>query len=152
MQSNSIPTYSNRPGAVTFLTIINAIGFIITLSFWLLVLFKNLVPSPGDLTQLAERATAATTRGFMIADLLFSVPLLLLSALGLWCLRPWGWTAAQMVNMLWIFSMTVIWTRDVYTAFSPGGILFLPLPMIAIWATWYLWKKRYLFWNFSEIK
>jgi hypothetical protein len=143
---------NKRPGAVTFLAIVNGIGSGITLVFWLLVWVKELVPSPVDLTILAERANAATTYGFMIADLLYSVPLLFIASSGLWRMRPWGWTAAQMVNILWIFSMTVVWTRDAYTTFSPGGILFLPFTLIALWALCYLWKTRYLFWNFSEDK
>jgi hypothetical protein len=136
-----------RPTGVTFLVIINALGCIITLLFWLSILFSNLVPSPGDLTVFAERINAATTRGFLIADLFYSVPLLFIATIGLWNLRPWGWTAAQMVNVLWIFSMTVIWTRDIYGKFSPGGILFLPFTLIAIWAIAYLWQQRRLFWH-----
>jgi len=142
----------NRPGAVTFLAIVNGIGCGITFVFWLLVWIKKLVPSPVEFTILAERANAATTHGFMIADLFYSVPLLFIATLGLWHMRAWGWTAAQMVNILWIFSMTVVWIRDVYTNFSPGGILFLPFTLIALWALWYLWKIRHMFWNFSENK
>jgi hypothetical protein len=105
------------------------------------------VPSPGDLTVIAERVNVATTRGFLIADLLYSVPLLMIATIGLWKMRSWGWTAAQMVNALWIFSMTVIWTRDIYSTLSPGGILFIPFTLIAIWAIAYLWRQRRLFWH-----
>jgi hypothetical protein len=126
---------------------INGLGFLVTLVFWALVFFKKLVPPPGDLVNLSERANAATTRGFMIGDIVWSAPLLLMAALGLWRLRSWGWTAAQMVNALWCFSMTVVWVRDGYTVVSPGGVIFFPFVPVAIWATYYLWKRRSLFWG-----
>jgi hypothetical protein len=116
-----------------------------TIAFWLLVLLKPLVPRPGDFSVLSERANAATTYAFGLADLIWSLPLLLLARFGLWRVRFWGWTAAQMVNVLWLYSMTVILIRDGYTALSPGGILFTPFALIAGWATYYLWKRRDLF-------
>jgi hypothetical protein len=146
MSDNSRNSSYPRPAGVTFLVIINALGCIITLLFWLSILFSKLVPSPADLTLFAERVNAATTRGFLIADLVYSVPLLFVATIGLWRMRPWGWTAAQMVNALWLFSMTVIWIRDLYGKISPGGLLFLPFTLIALWAIRYLWQQRYLFW------
>jgi len=147
MNTNLSDKFVKRPAGVTFLAVINALGCLITLLFWLSVLFGKLVPSPADLPVFAERLNSATTYGFLIADLLYSVPLLFLAALGLWRMRHWGWTAAQMVNALWLFSMTVIWIRDFYGQISPGGIIFLPFTLIAIWSIWYLWKVRGLFWN-----
>jgi hypothetical protein len=147
MPDNTKNKLNTRPAGVTFLVIINALGCIITLLFWLSILFSKLVPSPSDLEVFTERVNAATTRGFMIADLLYSVPLLFIATIGLWKMRSWGWTAAQIVNGLWIFSMTVIWTRDVYSKLSPGGILFLPFTLIAVWAIVYLWRQRLLFWH-----
>jgi len=132
---------------VAFIAIVNGLAFLLTLTFWLLVLWKPLVPPPNDLTVISERANAATTYGFAIGDLIWSAPLLLLSCLGLWRLRSWGWTVAQMVNALWIYSMTVVLIRDFYTTFSPGGVLFSPFALIAIWATYYLWIHRELFWT-----
>jgi len=134
-----------RPLAVSLLAVINGLGLVLTIAFWSLVLGKQLVPPPGELTALAERANAATTYGFAVGDLIWSAPLLLLSCVGLWRRRFWGWTAAQMTNALWIYSMTVILYRDAYTRFSPGGVLFTPFAVIAIWATYYLWRRRDLF-------
>jgi len=128
----------------------NALGCVITLLFWLLILFKKLIPFPGNFIALAERANAATTYGFMIADFLYSVPLLLLATAGLWRMRFWGWTAAQMVNILWIYSITIIWIRDLYSKLSPGGILFLPFALVSVWAIWYLWRRREIFWNVNQ--
>jgi hypothetical protein len=145
-KNNNDPTFT-RPGGITFLVVINLIGGIITLLFWLSILFRKMVPYPGELAVFAERANAATTYGFMTADLVYSVPLLFTATIGLWRMRPWGWTAAQMVNILWIFSLTVIWIRDLYSRISPGAILFLPFTVVAVWAAWYLWRKRRLFWG-----
>ncbi len=147
MNEHSSTFSSKRPQAVAFLAIINGLAFVLTLVFWLLILLKKLVPSPNDLTILSERANAATTYGFAIGDLIWSTLLLFLSCVGLWRVRFWGWTAAQMTNALWIYSMTVVWIRDYYTTPSPGGILFTPFALIAFWATYYLWKRRELFWG-----
>jgi hypothetical protein len=95
---------------------------------------------------IPERANAATTWGFLIGDIAFSAPLLLLATIGLWKPRSWGWTAAQMVNILWVYSMTIVLLRDAYTSFSPGGMLFLPFVPAAAWSMFYLWKRRELFW------
>jgi len=132
-------------GAVTFLAAVNAIALVLTVLFWLAVWLKRLVPAPGSLTNMTERANAATTYGFMAGDLIWSVPLLLLAALGLRRRKFWGWTAAQMANVLWIYSMTVIWIRDGYSSISPGAVLFTPFAAVAFWALGYLWKNRGLF-------
>jgi hypothetical protein len=136
-----------RPTGLAVIAIINGIAFTITLLFWGVVFFRNLVPLPGSLTISAERANAATTYGFLIGDIVWSAPLLLLATIGIWRPRPWGWTSAQMVNALWVYSMTVIWMRDAYTAISPGALLFTPFALIAVWGTYYLWKHRNLFWE-----
>jgi hypothetical protein len=132
----------HRSGGITFLAIVNAAGLAITIIFWVLVFIKRLVPFPGEITSLADRANSAVTYGFMIGDLLYSAPLLLFAWVGLLRLKSWGWLAAQMANALWIYSMTVILFRDMYTAISPGGILFLPFALIAFWAIPYLWTHR----------
>jgi hypothetical protein len=147
MSLQSPPPVLKRPIGVTIIAIINGAGFFLTLAFWMLVFFKRLVPLPADVAAMAERANAATTYGFMLGDLLWSLPLLFLAATGLWRIRFWGWTAAQLVNALWIYSLTVLLMRDIYTALSPGVALFLPFAIISIWATWYLWANRKLFWK-----
>ena len=43
-----------RPFGVVIIAIINGLGFLVTLLFWAFVLFKKLVPPPGDLAGLAE--------------------------------------------------------------------------------------------------
>ena len=50
--------------------------------------------------------------------------------------------AAQMANILWVYSMTVILLRDAYTTLSPGGALFIPFTIVAIRAIPYLWLRR----------
>ncbi len=131
-----------RSTSISIIAIINGLGLLITILFWGTVYFKNLVPTPGSLTTMAERANAATTYGFMMGDVLWSAPLLFLAAVGLWRQRFWGWTAAQMVNILWLYSMTVIWIRDAYNVISPGAMIFLPFTLAAVWATYFLWNHR----------
>jgi len=140
-----------RPGGVTLIAIVNAVGLIITLLFWGVVFFQRLVPWPSTLTTVTERANAATTYGFMLGDILWSAPLLALATVGLWRLRSWGWLMAQMVHALWVYSMTLIWMRDAYSSVSPGAWLFTPFALVALWATLYLWRYRDLFWANKKI-
>ncbi len=138
-------TTRHRPLAISFIAIINAVGLLVTIAFWMIVLVKQVMPPPGTLESPFERANVATTYGFLIGDFVWSVPLLFMAAVGLWRMRFYGWTAAQMANALWVYSLTVIWFRDAYTTISPGGVLFLPFALAALWATFILWRYRTLF-------
>jgi hypothetical protein len=132
----------HRSVGITFLAIINLIALIFRILFWGIVYIRRLVPFPAELISLADRANSAVTYGFMIGDIYYAAPLLLLAWLGLWKLKSWGWLTAQMVNALWVYSMTVISLRDAYTTMSIGALLFLPFSFIAIWAIPYLWVNR----------
>ncbi|MGA3245467.1 MAG: hypothetical protein ABSE41_12685 [Bacteroidota bacterium] len=151
MNDTSHSPVAKRPFGVSAIAIINGIAFFLTLAFWGTVAFKKLVPFPSELTVISERANAAVTWGFLIGDIAFSAPLLLIATMGLWRPSALGWTAAQMVNILWVYSMTVVLMRDAFTVFSPGGMLFLPFALNAVWATIYLWKHRSLFWKSEMI-
>ena len=131
-----------RSRGVMFLSIVNVLAFVITLLFWGLVFIRHIIPFPGDLTSLTDRANSAVTYGFMLGDVIYSAPLLLFASIGLWRLKSWGWMTAQMANALWVYSMTIILLRDSYTAMSPGGLIFIPFAIIAIWAIPYLWMHR----------
>ena len=133
---------SQRCKGLSFLSLVNAAALVITILFWGLVFFSKVIPSPGSITENSERANSAVTYGFMIGDVLYAVPLLLLAWLGIWRLKSWGWMAAQMANALWVYSLTVILFRDVYTTISPGSVVFIPFALIAIWAIPYLWIHR----------
>ena len=143
--SSADRTPAPRPAGIMFLAVVNWAAFVVTLAFWALVYVGRLVPPPGSLQSEVERANAAVTYGFMLGDVLYSAPLLLLAGVGLRRLRAWGWLAAQMANALWIYSMTVILLRDFYSRWSPGGLLFTPFAIIALWAVHYLWTRRRAF-------
>lgn len=138
-----------RLHGVTTIAIVNAFAAILTVAFWGLVflrIFAADVP-PGGL----DASSLSTTFGFMIGDLVWAGLVLIISVLGLWRMRMWGWLAAQMVNILWLYSMTVIWCRDIYSGnISPGAVLFLPFVPFSIWAFFYLWNVRDRFWLRKE--
>lgn len=57
--------------------------------------------------------------------------------------KSWGVQAAQMANILWIYSLISTWSRDLYMgAVSPGNILFLPFALFAVWSLYYLLTSR----------
>ncbi|MBN2364846.1 MAG: hypothetical protein JXL67_01670 [Calditrichaeota bacterium] len=130
-----------RSKTITVIAVVNAVGAILTAVFWSLVFFR--IFAAEHLPPELDAGSVSTTFGFMVADLLWALLLLVVSVIGLWQLRPWGWLAAQMINILWIYSMTVIWCRDIDGGHvSPGAILFLPFVPFAVWAIFALWRKR----------
>jgi hypothetical protein len=109
------------------------------------LVFLRLFAGPTNPDPMLRASTAATL-GFLVGDVIWAVPLLFLSVAGLYRLRDWGWLVAQMVNVLWVYSMTVVWVRDIYArSVSPGAVLFTPFAVIAMWATMHLWKTRRAF-------
>jgi hypothetical protein len=135
---------SLRPKGLTTIALVNGIAAIVTLTFWLLV--QRRLFGSQKFPDVVDRSSLATTLGFMIADTVWGLPLLILSAVGLWHSRFWGWATAQMVNILWFYALTIAWVRDVYLgSISPGSILFLPFTLFAVWATIYLWRHRSAF-------
>ncbi|GAA6621791.1 hypothetical protein [Scytonema sp. NUACC26] len=142
-------TRSLRPLGVTVIAIINGVATIITLGFWFLVIQRLFINK--NLPIALDKASAASTLGFIVADITWAVPMLVMSVPGLWRLTSWGWTAAQMANILWFYSLTSAWTRDLYLgSISPGNLLFLPFALFSIWTTIYLWMQRNIFWEHSE--
>jgi len=136
---------NRRPCGVTSIAVVNAVAGVVTLLFWGLVYLRLFAGS--SIADPVLRASAAATLGFLVGDVVWAVPLLFLSVAGLWGLRDWGWLVAQMVNVLWVYSMTVVWVRDMYAgSISPGAVLFTPFAVIATWATVHLWRRRREFW------
>ena len=130
-----------RPRAVTIIVIINSFGAILTAAFWLLI-FSRLF-APGHPPAQLDKSALAATFGFMLGDLTWALLLLTVSAIGLWRMKFWGWLAGQLVNILWLYSMTVIWARDLYSGIvSPGAIHFTPFVPLAVWAGYALWTTR----------
>jgi hypothetical protein len=133
-----------RPRGIGLIAVVNALAAALHIVFWTLAFLR--LPNPAAATSSVERAMYATTYGFGIADVVWSFPLLAISAVGLWRMRSWGWLAAQMANVLWWYSFTVLGTRDVYAkSLSPGMVVFLPFVLFAFWAATHLWRHRRLF-------
>ncbi|MGE5499971.1 MAG: hypothetical protein ACM3Q2_17995 [Syntrophothermus sp.] len=130
-----------RPKAVKIICIVNAAAAVIHLIFWTLAFIK--LPSPLSFESASERANMAVSYGFGFADLLFSLPLLAISSFGLWKFRFWGWFTAQLANMCWFYSFSVLITKDLYTGkITPGTAIFLPFAIFSVWIAIYLWKMR----------
>jgi hypothetical protein len=132
---------SPLPPGIRTIMVVNCLATVLTLLFWLLVLWRVFL-APENPTALSM-ASRASTLGFLISDLIWAVPIMAVSIPGLARLRFWGWAAAQSANILWIYSMTILWVRDSYSGtITPGDILFLPLALFSLWSLYYLWMKR----------
>jgi hypothetical protein len=129
------------PFGARMIAVVNAVAALLTVAFWVLVYVR--VFAPGRAADAVARASSAATLGFLVGDVAWAVPLLVLSAAGLWRGRAWGWLLGQLVNVLWVYSLTVIWVRDVYSGvLSPGAVLFTPFALFAAGAAAYLWFVR----------
>jgi hypothetical protein len=123
---------------------VNALGAILTPVFWGLVFLRLF--AVDTLPAGLDAGSLSSTFGFMIGDLVWAEAALIVSIVGLLRMRPWGWLAAQIVNALWLYSMTVIWCRDIHGGeISPGALLFLPFVPFSIWALFHLWRVRSAF-------
>lgn len=132
------------PNGIKTIVSVNCIAAVITLIFWTLILFKVFLGSGNEITM--DTVSKASTLGFLIADLIWAVPMLIISIPGLLKLSSWGWTTAQMTNTLWLYSLTSLWVRDIYIGLiTPGDYLFLPFAIFSIWSAYYLWSNRNLF-------
>ncbi len=135
---------SNRTTWIKIIALINGLAVILHLFFWITAFVK--LPAISSQRNLADRINIATTYGFGIADIIWSIPLLLIGSIGLWKKTEIGWLAALLANALYWYSITVIIVRDLSSdSFSPGLILFLPFTLISFWTTYFLWKNRSLF-------
>jgi len=126
---------------VKTIIIVNVISTFVTLIFWVLVLIKIYILQNTDI--VIDNVLKASTLGFLAADFFWAIPLLVISIAGLRKLNTLGWLAALMVNILWFYSLTSLWVRDIYLGtISPGDYVFLPFGIFAIWSTYYLWIKK----------
>lgn len=134
----------NIPRGIKIISIVNFAAALLHLAFWTLAFIR--LQSPFSDIPFLEKVNLTTTYGFGIADLIWSFPLLIIGTFWLWKLKPLGWIASQMANVLYWYSLTVIIIKDIFSnTISPGTILFLPFCLFAFWAVFYLWKKRELF-------
>jgi hypothetical protein len=126
---------------IKFIAVINGIAALLHTIFWLFAFIR--LPSISAQSTAAEQINLATTYGFGIADLIWSVPLLLIGSIALWKNNLIGWLAAHLANVLYWYSFTIIILRDLSSnSISPGTILFLPFALFSFWAAYHLWKIR----------
>ncbi|MFC2088684.1 hypothetical protein ACFLSX_03705 [Calditrichota bacterium] len=132
---------SNHSFRIKLISIINGIAALLHLIFWILAFTR--LPSISSFGTVSEQMNLATTYGFGIADIIWSVPFLLLGSIALWKNKLVGWMGAYFANVLYWYSFTVIILRDLTAdSISPGTILFLPFALFAFWAAYYLWKVQ----------
>lgn len=134
----------NVPVIVKLIVTVNVLAFLISFLFWLIIYIK-LFFGNSSFTG-ADRMLISSTFGFMIADIIWALPLLAVSIYGLKNMTSYGWASAQGANILWFYSMTSLWSRDIYGGLiNPGNFIFLPFFIFSFFSAYYLWKKRGLF-------
>jgi hypothetical protein len=137
-----------QPG-IKIVAIVNGTAAVLHFMFWLMVLLH--VPQPWTVDSAAEKVDLIVTYGLGLADLVWSVPFLIVGSIWLYRRKPIGWLAAQMSNALYWYSFTFILVRELSMQnIRPGTILFLPFALFSFWAFWYLWQVRATFWNIQE--
>jgi len=86
----------DRPGGVTVIAIVNSFAAVLTLLFWGFVFLRMF--AVAEPPRAMDTGSMATIFGFMVGDLIWAELVLIVSVIGLWRLRAWGWLAAQMVS------------------------------------------------------
>lgn len=145
--NHKIHNKHGRPPVVTAIVIINILGWFATEGVWVYFHLSGQIPPVSSGGSYFERAYFGLVNGFTAADAVWSNLFLLASIIGLWRMKPWGWTAAMMANTIWLYSMTFTLVRDLLTSLTAGTVFFLVFAVFAAFSTVYLWLRRALFWN-----
>jgi hypothetical protein len=135
-----------RPITVTVIVVVSVFGWLTTEGFWVYLHLTGQIPAIAESMSYWERSYLGLVRGFAAADLIWSNLVLVVSVVGLWRMRAWGWTAAMMANTIWIYTSTFTLVRDMYVGITAGMVFFLAFALFAVWATAVLWRERERFW------
>ena len=95
---------------IKLIAVINGIAALLHFLFWIIAFTR--LPSISSISSIAEQMNLATTFGFGIADIVWSVPFLLLGSILLWKNKLIGWLGVNFANVLYWYSFTVIIIRD----------------------------------------
>lgn len=136
-----------RPRVVTVIIIINILGWITTEGMWFMLHITHQIPPVASMHSYFEKSYIGLANGFTVADAVWSNITLLISIVGLWKMENWGWTAAMMANIIWLYTSTFTIVRDLLVSITPAMIFFSVFAFLALLSTIYLWKTRYLFWH-----
>lgn len=142
-----LKTHIKRPLGVNVVIIFSILGWITTEGMWLYLHLTSQIPSVASMHSYFEKSYIGLVNGFTAADAILSNLTILLSIIGLWKMKPWGWTSAMMVNAIWVYTMIFTLVRDLMVEITFGMVFFSVFAVGAIIITIYLWRKRSLFWN-----
>ena len=142
-----VKSYPKRPTTVTVIVIVNLIGWLTTEGIWVFLHLTGQIPAIESMGSFWEKSYIGLVNGFTVADAVWSNLTLLISIIGLWKMKDWGWTAAMMANTIWFYSMTFTLVRDIATGLTPATIFFSFFMAFATFSTVYLWKNRKFFWQ-----
>jgi len=132
------------------IAVVNGIAAIIHLLFWTAPITKLTLLIPS--IQAPAYVDMATIYGLGLADLIWSIPLLTIGSIGLWKMKPIGWLAAQLVNVLYWYSHTLVFTIGIVSDnVSFGMFVFVPFGVFSFWAAYYLWKTRSIILNYKKL-
>jgi hypothetical protein len=136
-----------RPVFATVIVPVNALGWLATEGVRVYFHTTGQIPPIDPAHSYWERSYVGLVHGFTVADAVWSNLTLLASVVGLWRMRPWGWTAALRANTIWVYSMTFTLVRDLYVGLTAGTVFFLFFATFAMVSTVYLWETRRRFWQ-----
>jgi hypothetical protein len=136
-----------RPKGVTAVIVFCVFGWITTEGLWAYLHITDQIPAISSMNSFWERSYIGLVNGFTAADAIWSNLTIIVAIVGLWKMKPWGWTAAIMSNTIWVYTMTFTLVRDLMVTITFGMVFFLFFAFLAIISTIYLWRIRKVFWN-----
>lgn len=138
---------SKRSIFITLIVALNLIGWISVLAIRLYNYYRFQLPVAQQPDSFTDKILLACETQLTSADFIWFSLSILFSAIGLWNMKSWGWGAAIMANTTWMYSMTLIVTKNLSYSTHFEVYFFLTFTLIALLSTLYLWKNRYIFWR-----
>ena len=107
-----------------------------------------------DPRELIDPVIVEVNRGIGLTDMIIMMPLFIAGIIGLWRMKFYGAVISWMVFGITIYWPVVFWSSQFF--YGQAGIKYKPtsaetiivpavIILIALWASWYLYKNREIF-------
>jgi hypothetical protein len=125
------------------IAVINGLAAAAHLLFWAGVFLK--VPPIQIFMRFLSSEDFLFSYALGISDLIWSVPLLIIGSIELQKHRFRGFLAAQIANVLWGYSFTLVLFQEISAHNHFSTLLLLPFALFSIWSSYSLWQLRSVF-------
>lgn len=138
---------SKRSFAITLIAVLQCLGWMV---FSGIKVSHHLNRGLPDIIRenavLTNAYNAIATEFTQIGFIWFTITTIL-SFLGLFNMKSWGWACAIVANALWISSVALSFDQNIYMNTIFEKFFFIFFALFALLSSLYLWIKRFSFWR-----